>query len=361
MGTPRNLLMLSRPTFTMRCGRMPVLVIALVAFHLYLIRAWLENQNWQYGGVASGALLDVSEAAQNETLGFEKIYYISLPHRTDRQDMMSLLAASTNIKLALQPGVNGSNINNKAKPKGSESLRPEQLGCWRSHADIWQRIINEKVQTAIVLEDDADWDVEIHDIFQTLSVQMRKGELRKRKATKYEINHAPYGLDWDLLYIGTCWDIPNGENRPKHQVYNDRFSPNSTEMTDSFRKELKDWGVDLANNTRVRVLAPSWYSVCTIGYALTNRGAQKLLYTIGNRESMGAPIDLAMIDKVQKGYLDALTVIPPLVTPWKTGRVSDSDIDNLAERKGELPSGSENLQNSARKALENSLLGGQGD
>ncbi|EFY94578.1 glycosyl transferase family 25-like protein [Metarhizium robertsii] len=332
MGTPRNLLMLSRPTFTMRCGRMPVLVIALVAFHLYLIRAWLENQNWQYGGVASSALLDVSEAAQNETLGFEKIYYISLPHRTDRQDMMTLLAASTNIKLALQPGVNGSNVNDKAKPKGT-----------------------------IVLEDDADWDVEIHDIFQTLSVQMRKGELRKRKATKYEINHAPYGLDWDLLYIGTCWDIPNGENRPKHQVYNDRFSPNSAEMTSSFRKELEDWGVDLANNTRVRVLAPSWYSVCTIGYALTNRGAQKLLYTIGNRESMGAPIDLAMIDKVQKGYLDALTIIPPLVTPWKTGRVSDSDIDNLAERKGELPSGSENLQNSARKALENSLLGVQGD
>lgn len=119
--------MLSRPTFTMRCGRMPVLVITLVAFHLYLIRAWLENQNWQYGGVAPGALLDVSEAAQNETLGFEKIYYISLPQydtaiilgltvskianlaclrsRTDRQDMMSLLAASTNIKLAFQPGV----------------------------------------------------------------------------------------------------------------------------------------------------------------------------------------------------------------------------------------------------------------
>jgi hypothetical protein len=132
-------------------------------------------------------------------------------------------------------------------------------------------------------------------------------------------------------------------------------------MSDSFRMELEGWGVDLANNTRIRVLAPSWYSVCTIGYALTNRGAQKLLYTIGNRETMGAPVDLAIIDKVQKGYLDALTVVPPLVTPWKTGTVSDSDIDNLAERKGELPSGSENLQNSARKALENSLLDGQGD
>lgn len=119
--------MLSRPMFTMRCGRIPLLVIAVLAFHLYLIRVWLSRHDWPYGGVATGALLDVSEAAQNETLGFEKIYYISLPQygtaillqitvskianlaclrsRTDRQDMMSLLAASTNIKLALQPGV----------------------------------------------------------------------------------------------------------------------------------------------------------------------------------------------------------------------------------------------------------------
>jgi hypothetical protein len=54
-------------------------------------------------------------------------------------------------------------------------------------------VIEEDVGTAIILEDDIDWDVNIHDIFQELSIQMRKGELRKQRATSEEIEGAPYG------------------------------------------------------------------------------------------------------------------------------------------------------------------------
>ena len=134
-------------------------------------------------------------------------------------------------------------------------MRPEQLGCWRSHADVWRRVIEEDIETAIVLEDDIDWDLNIHDIFEELSIQMRKGELRKQRATRDEMKSAPYGksglrdrllapalhqdqfvltrentgLDWDLLYIGSLWDIPNVENRPEHQMYDDPFAPNSQE------------------------------------------------------------------------------------------------------------------------------------
>jgi hypothetical protein len=45
------------------------------------------------------------------------------------------------------------------------------------------------------MEDDADWDVNIHDIFEELSVQMSKGELRKQKPTSDEIDNATYGKD----------------------------------------------------------------------------------------------------------------------------------------------------------------------
>jgi hypothetical protein len=37
------------------------------------------------------------------------------------------------------------------------------------------------------------------------------------------------GLDWDMFFIGSCWDIPNVANRPKHQTYDDPFGPNSAE------------------------------------------------------------------------------------------------------------------------------------
>jgi hypothetical protein len=123
-------------------------------------------------------------------------------------------------------------------------------------------------------------------------------------------------------------------------------------MTDSFRNELEGWGVKLADNSRKRVLASSWYPVCTIGYAITRMGAQKLLYTVGNGMGIGSPLDLTMSDRVQKGYLRAYTVIPPLVTEWKSGTVSDSDIDDLSTGTTELPTGSANMMNSVRSALD---------
>lgn len=101
----------------------------------------------------------------------------------------------------------------------------------------------------------------------------------------------------------------------------------------------------------MRVIAPSWYPVCTVGYAVTLQGAQKLLYTVGNEKGLDAPVDLAMISRIQSGHLKSLTVVPPLVTPWKTGTTSDSDIDDLNKAEGELPRGSDNLRLSGRRAL----------
>lgn len=54
-------------------------------------------------------------------------------------------------------------------------------------------MIEDDVETAIILEDDADWDVNVKDIFQELSVQMRKGKLRQTRPSAYEIESAPYG------------------------------------------------------------------------------------------------------------------------------------------------------------------------
>ncbi|EJP61725.1 LPS glycosyltransferase [Beauveria bassiana ARSEF 2860] len=302
------------------------------------------------GLLLSDRLLDdLSKAAQNETLGFEKIFYISMPHRQDRQDSMTMLATSTNIRLILQNGVDGNTIHEKARPKGSQGLRPEQLGCWRSHANVWRTIINERIETAIILEDDADWDVRVHDIFQTLSLQMRKRTAREGEPRSHEA-HAPYGLDWDLLYVGTCWNI-NPEVRPVPHIYQDTNAPNSTEMSYAYQKELEYWGASSSEEARVRVIAPSWYPVCTVGYAVTLQGAQKLLYTVGNEKGLNGPVDLAMISRIQSGHLKSFTVVPPLVTPWKTGTTSDSDIDDLNKAEGELPQGSDNLRLSGRKAL----------
>lgn len=132
-------------------------------------------------------------------------------------------------------------------------------------------------------------------------------------------------------------------------------------MSHAYQKELEYWGADSFKKSRVRVIAPLWYPVCTIGYAITLQGAQKLLYSIGNEGGVEAPVDLAMINRIQSGYLRSLTVVPPLITPWRTGEVSDSDIKELDKAEGKLPQGSENLRHSGRVAMAAALNSHVGD
>jgi hypothetical protein len=160
------------------------------------------------------------------------------------------------------------------------------------------------------------------------------------------------GLDWDILYVGSAWDIPNEDDRPPHLLYHDPFAPNRDETGGSYVNELEGWGATVTNTTRHRLIAPSWYPVSTIGYAVTKKGAQKLLYNLGGYKGLGSPIDLAMIDLIHKGIVDSYTIIPPIMTRFRTGGARDSDIDEVKPEDAEVEPGSENLSMSARKALE---------
>jgi hypothetical protein len=53
----------------------------------------------------------------------------------------------------------------------------------------------------------------------------------------------------------------------------------------------------------------------------------------------GSPLDLSMTDRIKKGRLKAFTIIPPLVTTWKTGGVKDSDIDDMNAKEAKLKEG----------------------
>lgn len=160
------------------------------------------------------------------------------------------------------------------------------------------------------------------------------------------------GLDWDVLYVGSCWDIPNGDNRPPHFLYHDPFAPSRNQTGGSYINELEGWGAKVTETSRHRLIAPSWYPVCTIGYAVTRKGAEKLLYNLGGYKGLGAPVDLGMISLIQKGILDSYTIIPPIVTRFRTGGPRDSDIDEVSPNDSD-PGGSENLQMSAREVMEN--------
>jgi hypothetical protein len=59
-----------------------------------------------------------------------------------------------------------------------------------------------------ILEDDLDWDVNIKDITESLSKQMRNNPLRLSEVTEHEKASAPYGLDWDVLWYVASLNLP---------------------------------------------------------------------------------------------------------------------------------------------------------
>lgn len=52
----------------------------------------------------------------NDTLGFQEIYLISLPTRTDKQDTFAMQAAFTSLRYTVMDGVDGSTVPSKALP-----------------------------------------------------------------------------------------------------------------------------------------------------------------------------------------------------------------------------------------------------
>lgn len=47
------------------------------------------------------------------------------------------------------------------------------LGIWRAHANVWRYIIDNNIQSALIIEDDVDWDVNIKEIMGTLNWNLR--------------------------------------------------------------------------------------------------------------------------------------------------------------------------------------------
>ncbi|KAJ5256848.1 hypothetical protein N7478_012952 [Penicillium angulare] len=164
----------------------------------------------------------------------------------------------------------------------------------------------------------------------------------------------PEGSGWDTLYVGSSSNIPNLHNLPPYHIYQDPNAPEHEKPGRSYMLELEVWGVNTTEQPNVRVVAPSLYSVGALGYAVTRRAAQILLYNLGGYRGLQSPVDLDMISMVQQGILKAYTVIPPLITPFWVGGAKDGDINEekyTEERSENRVLGSENLKNSARLAL----------
>ncbi|KAK9237834.1 hypothetical protein V1525DRAFT_403052 [Lipomyces kononenkoae] len=301
--------------------------------------------------------------ARNATLGFGEIVYISLPTRSDRQDAMQLLASIHGLNVHLVPGVDGETVHPKSVPDGGSQLRPPELGCWRAHANAWRHMLASRQETMLILEDDADFDVNIHRIFERISMQMQHNSLRVVPPTEREIEAAPYGLDWDVMYLGQCSDYA-GPRKDLAMAFDDPDAPQRAVTHEHFIAMMQSLGVYGKAIGKTRVVSPSYGPVCTLAYAITRRGAQRLLLNFSYL-GLSTAVDVDMINKLQSGAIRGYTVTPPPFSSFRLNNEKDSDTikpstpeegekqKEVKEEKdiGNIAGTSLNIRNSARHAM----------
>jgi hypothetical protein len=166
------------------------------------------------------------------------------------------------------------------------------------------RIVQDRIWTAFVLEDDADWDVNLKE--QLRGFAMASQAIQGVSGS----SHSPYGDDWDLLWIGHC-GVKFGAGLV-HVTTNDISVVPVSHLPPYWR----DPPVGAANTTRL--VARTEEGVCSLGYAVTYLGAQKLLSALSlTPEGVGAQFDVAMSGHCQNGWLKCIAPFPSLIGIWK--------------------------------------------
>lgn len=222
------------------------------------------------------------------------------------------------------------------------------VGCWRAHLNVVQKMVHERIESALFFEDDADWDISLK---QQL-VQFARGSRYILKTPEHEIPHSPYGDDWDLLWVGHCgqWVLP-ADNRRFFVIPDDPTvtPPQFRENVDT--PNMSHWEGPNENN-RTRIVFASEGGVCTAGYAISQRGARKMLYHM-SMLPYNSPVDwgLANLCKNEQYDFHCVSMFPQLVGVSRplgnSSKWSDIGYGNEAERTVE-PASSLNLVYSTR-------------
>jgi len=155
----------------------------------------------------------------NSTLNFQQIFAINLPSRLDRKDILTVMATYSNISITIVPGVKSVAENALPPPRTPGSLRPEEYSVWRAHANLWRRMIEQNINTALILEDDNDWDINLKQ--QIPRILRALDEIRKPAVRDEQDGVVRGGQEsepWDMLYLGSCMETTTLEDQKNRKV-----------------------------------------------------------------------------------------------------------------------------------------------
>lgn len=187
------------------------------------------------------------------------------------------------------------------------------------------RFLDSGAETALILEDDVDWDIRLRTTQAPLiSTAMRS--ILGSASSGLDQRRYPYGSpqSWDLLYLGHCGDYWHGVDVPfvdGHVKAKDLEATPHTAFTDpsmSHSENLHPFTASLLKNLGIgeytRLVHRSVFPLCTFGYAVSRAGALRLL-ELGGKEPPGSghkAYDVLVLHSCRDHGLRCWTVSPEL-------------------------------------------------
>lgn len=234
------------------------------------------------------------------------------------------------------------------------------LGCFRAHVNAVQEIVARGWSSALIFEDDAEWDVNI----KSQLIEFARGSRYIQAIGEDQPQHSPYGDDWDALWVGHCGANSRSGDNPYYVIYDDPTVVPRPAFKSLYNRRLDDSASILhGRNNYTRVVAEPYDVRCMFAYAVSQRGARKFLYRYSAMalEAGMRTADSAWSGFCSKNVMDAKCIapFPSLIDNYLAAGSSSKDSDrtqhkDVFRRKGKA----RNIMFPVKANLETFAMGG---
>ncbi|RAL04467.1 uncharacterized protein BO80DRAFT_491192 [Aspergillus ibericus CBS 121593] len=258
---------------------------------------------------------DPLDPIKNDTLGFEKIFAISSPKRLDRRDAIVLGSSATGFHVDFIDEV----VYEEESVKGNGPAKDlADIAAFRSHLNAVQRIVADRLASALIIEDHIDWDV-------NLKTQLKGFALGAQKIQKSNASYSPYGDSWDLLWLGHC-GVKCNTSSPVQIMPHDITAVSS--------QSLPPYSYDAPAGTgnNVRVTCKMEEAACSGAYALRYRASQKVLATLAlSTAPRPVKFEGLLSQLCRDGSLECYSSYPSLLGRWNWTSREAGPSDSIQE------------------------------
>lgn len=182
-------------------------------------------------------------------------------------------------------------------------------------SDRRDRFLESGLETALILEDDVDWDIRLRTV-QVPRIAAATRTLFRSQAEYYGNSSA-----WDLLWLGHCGDwfqtidkgigpghhFPSNLTSLEHKLFHDSTLPGRPDLH-PYTKNFLD-ALEIPEKTRV--IHRSRLPLCTFGYAVTRSSAKWIIDDLASIQNPPDPAyDMAVMHGCRRRGMRCYTVNP---------------------------------------------------